>query len=257
MTNYQQLKEQLAFKQAPLPESEEWLDSLDQGVPHIRAEKDSHEIAKVCQRGRDLLAKLDDAELSSSKLWEMVQELLTLDSTVTSWRDSPEWSYKTIGRDDLALDNEEIRSTLPKRIELHPDVWMAYEWNYHRTARIILHEHLIDCLDRLLSQLPPNANISAHKQASIRNIRDLGDQILSTVPLSLGDIDHRGGIIRSSDQNALKCRGIGGYFLLWPIKIVKSTKSATEEQRMDAQRVFERIREYTGMKEVLGERSNI
>lgn len=260
MTDHQtvhQLKEQLAFKQTPLPESETWLDSLDQGVPHIRAEKDSHEIAKVCQRGRDLLASVHDAaELSATKLWEMVQELLTLDNTVTSWRDSPEWSYKTMDRKDLATD-EKMRSTLPKRIELHPDVWMAYEWNYHRTARIILHEHLIDCLNRLISQLPSNANILAHKQASIRNIRDLADQILSTVPLSLGDIDHVGRIINSSDQYTSKCRGIGGYFLLWPIKIIKSTKSATEEQRMDAQRVFQRIRDCTGMKDVLGEKSNI
>ena len=186
----------------------------------------------------------------------MVQELLALDESATSWRDGPEWSYKTIDRKDLAID-EKMCSTFPKQIELHHDVWMAYEWNYHRTARIILHEHLIDCLDRLLPQQPLNANVLAHKQASIRIIRDLADQALSTVPLSLGDIDHSGSIINSGDQYTSKCRGIGGYFLLWPMKIVKATKSATEEQRMDAQRVFERIRECTGMKDVLGEKSNI
>jgi hypothetical protein len=70
-----------------------------------------------------------------------------------------------------------------------------------------------------------------------------------------GDIDHEGRLQTLSE--ASKCRGLGGYFLLWPIKIVKRSELATEEQRHWAEAVFERIREYTGMKSALGDTSII
>ena len=73
-----------------------------------------------------------------------------LDQTAITWRQGSCWAYETIHRSELGRD-ELATSKFPEFIQLHPDVWIAYEWNYHRTARIILHEHLLECLDRLQS----------------------------------------------------------------------------------------------------------
>ena len=190
----------------------------------------------------------------------MVKEVRALDRIATTWRHGPGWAYKTIHRSEITQDAETI-SRLPEYIQFHHDVWMAYEWNYHRTGRIIMHEHLLLCLGRLQSLQSSREEIfqtdlCSLQQASITIIQSLADEVLSTVPQSLGDIDQEGNILDNTSKTP-KCKGVGGYFLLWPIKILKSTHSATVQQRAVAQGVFERIRECTGMKAALGESSNI
>jgi len=254
-----QQKQQLAFKQGPLAESEAWLESLNEDLPSVRIEKDNLQIIRICERARNLLKSIDDTDLPVDQTLDMVKEMLALDRVATTWRDGPGWVYKTIHRSEITQDVVDTASKFPEVLQLHRDVWMAYEWNYHRTARIILHEHLLLCLDRLQSsysgsQATFQADLCSLKQASKAIIRALVDEVLSTVPQSLGDIDHEGNILESSSP---KCKGVGGYFLLWPIKIIKATHSATAQQRAISQGIFERIRECTGMKSALGESSSI
>jgi hypothetical protein len=190
----------------------------------------------------------------------MVKEIHELDQVTTTWRRGPDWAYKTIHRSEITQDELKV-SKFPEFVQLHQDVWIAYEWNYHRTARIILHEHLLECLDRLQCSCPGtertfSTDLCSLKQSCVTIIWALVDEVLSTVPQSLGDIDHEGNIVENSSGTP-KCKGVGGYFLLWPIKIIKVIRSATAEQRSVAQGVFERIRECTGMKSALGELSSI
>ncbi|CZR51355.1 related to negative acting factor [Phialocephala subalpina] len=220
-------KEQLALGQAPIAESQAWMDSLNEEIPDVRLEKHAFEISKISERARRLLKEIETAPDQT-----LIKEMLKLDRVSTTWRNGPEWAFKTV-------------PTPTGFIQLHRDVWIAYEWNYHRTARIILHKQLLDCLERMDSP-----ELTA---ASTGVIRGLTDEILSTVPQMMGDIDSDGRPM----NNQILSRGIGAYFLLWPIKVVKGASSATEEQRKAAQKVFERIRDYTGMKTALGEASSI
>lgn len=162
-------------------------------------------------------------------------------------------------------------------MQLHHDVWIAYEWNYHRTARIILHEHLLECLDRLHALYPSpqhdndanntqdSNNLHTVTQASLTKIHTLVNDVLATVPQSLGDIDHEGRLTADTDLDTgmsagtgtPKWKGVGGYFLLWPIKTIISLPSPTAEQKREARAVWERIRECTGMGRALGARSGV
>jgi hypothetical protein len=254
-----QQRQQLAFRQGPLPESEAWLDSLNEEMPYVRIEKDNFEISKICERARNLRKSIDDNGLSAAQTLDMVKEVLGLDPVATTWRQTPGWSYKTIHRSVITQD--ELASKFPEFVQLYRDVWIAYEWNYRRTARIIMHEHLLECLDRAESVCASArgaflTDLCVCKQRCTSTISTLVDEILSTVPQSLGDIDHEGYLLENS-PNPPKCSAIGGYFLLWPIKVIKRLRSATVGQRRVAESVFERIRECTGMKSTLGDLSRI
>ena len=190
----------------------------------------------------------------------MMKEINTLDQAATTWRHGPAWAFKTLHRTQLTQD-EDILARWPEYIELHRDVWIAYEWNYHRTARIIMHEHLLECLDRLHSmcsgeQAALRPVLCSFEESSITIIKGLVDEVLATVPQSLGDIDHEGNFCANL-PGSKSCQGIGGYFLLWSIKVIKSTRSVTSQQRAMAEEVFERIRDCTGMKTALGDASKI
>ncbi|KAH8671868.1 hypothetical protein BGZ60DRAFT_527315 [Tricladium varicosporioides] len=297
LANHRLQCQQLAFPPERAPKRSEVQDklisSLSEDLAETKIEKDNYDIGKVCSRARELRAKLLDPQTLSAgsdsitDTISIIQEMHTLDLTATSWRLGPKWTYQTIPLSTFILTNSSTSNlsdinfdNWPKTIELHHDAWIAYEWNYHRTGRIILHTNLIGCLDQLLessiarpqSDLDLNttetyATLHALRQASLETILALMDSILATVPQSLGDIDNRGYLLSglSLENEMLKgeverinsIRAVGAYFLLWSIKIIKSHKHASEQQKNFAKRTFERIREVSGMKRCLGERSCI
>lgn len=247
---------QLAYKKGPMPipESEAWLDSLNGELPEVRIEKHSFQIQKICERARSLLKSIDDTTLFARQTLDMITEMQALEKVAMTWRSGLEWAFKTVRRSDI-IQGEEPASIYPEFFQLHRDVWIAYEWNYHRTGRVILHEHLLLCLDRLESTYASSEAVQAESNhfrvASVSVIHTLVDEVLSTVPQSLGDIDHEGNLLNHLPTTS-KCKGVGGYFLLWPIRIIMSTHTATSEQRACARATFERIRQCTGMNAALG-----
>lgn len=252
--------QQLVSKLPILPESDTWLHSLNEDIIEVRIEKDNHKISKVRARGRELLQRLNEGGACSNEIVDMVKETHDLDQTATTWRAGPDWAYKIIHRSQIAHCGD-IAFQLPEFVQLHRDVWIAYEWNYHRTARILLHENLLNCLDRLDTIYSEKQEVipvdsASLRETSVSTIQYLVDEVISTVPQMLGDIDNEGKIM--SDELGRKiCTGIGGYFLLWPIRVIKSSKYALQDQIETAQTVFERVRECTGMKSVLGEASSV
>ncbi|TVY34667.1 hypothetical protein LOCC1_G008709 [Lachnellula occidentalis] len=142
-------RQQLAFDSAPAisQEQEELLSSLTPDTPSNRITHDNFAISKICARARELKAKLlAGDELSDEETMKLVSEMVLLDRTATGWRAGPSWEYRDVRKHDIVGAPE----WFPLQIQLHHDAWIAYEWNYHRTGRIILHTHILECLDRLL-----------------------------------------------------------------------------------------------------------
>jgi hypothetical protein len=247
-------------RQGSLTETNAWLHSLEEDLPFVGLEKDKSQMYKICERARTLLDSIDDIDSPTEVTLSSIREICEHDRASTSWRRGPNWAYKTINRSQITQDKPQA-CQFPLSVQLHQDIWVAYEWNYHRTGRMILHRHLLESINRLQSsnrytKAAFSLEVFSIKRASLDIIQTLADEVLSTVPQSLGDIDHDGKILEDS-RGAHVRKGIGGYFLLWPIKIIKSLEHVTLEQRNAAQAVFERIRECTGMKATLGGLSNI
>ncbi|CAM1502040.1 Fc.00g040240.m01.CDS01 [Cosmosporella sp. VM-42] len=255
-------KQQLAKCLDPLPESREWLANLNEEVSFVHLEKDSLEISTICQRARRVLNCLNTKGLPFEQLVELIDEMLRLDEKAAEWRQRPEWAYRTLHARDIEGDQEVI-SQFPETVELHPDVWMAYEWNYHRTGRVILHQQLLACIRKALlmpsSQRPPDleTKLLAWEASSLSAIHNLVTGVLSSVPQTFGDIDNLGRC-PSTRSNPPRCQAIGGYLLLWPMKVIKDPRGmSTLTQKEAAGAIFERIRDCTGMKSSLGELSII
>jgi len=259
LTHVKQMQ-QLSFGMAPIPDTTNWLNQLNDNEPYVRLEKKANAISDTCKRARMLLALINVGGLPASTIVDMIQELHSLDQSAVSWRHTSEWSFKSLTVSERP-DLEPAARGITDTIQLHPDMWMAYEWNYHRAARITFLEQLLKCSEAALETSDLD---SAEEKTLIDTIAKctltiqwLADEILSTVPQSLGDVDSMG---RAHDvkDGMPRCRAIGGYLLLWPIKVSKGLSFATtSEQKQRACRVFERIRDYTRMKAVLGDKSII
>ncbi|KAH8201309.1 hypothetical protein TruAng_004553 [Truncatella angustata] len=252
-------KQQLALGMSPMVESNDWLEQLSDDLSYVRIEKDAFKIKQTCVRAQSLLNLMVSQQLAPSQLLSFARDMLVIDEDAAKWRQSSKWAFKTLRTIDLTLRNATICYT--PTIQLHSDIWNAYEWNYHRTARIIFHQQLLKCLQAALDsddlEVTFSSDIWAIIQHSIATVHQLADEVLSTVPQAFGDIDPLGRE-RDVAKGPPKFRAIGSYLLLWPIKIIKAEAAwTTEEQKRNAQTVFERIRDYTGMKSLLGDMSCI
>ena len=152
----------------PLSESSAWLDHLNDDVPFVHLEKDALQVNEICQRGRDLVRTLNDHIAATDHILQTIQGMLRLDAEVVGWRQNPKWSSKTLRRDELSGDTSFIVQ-IPPMIQLHPDIWMAYEWDYHRTARMLLHEQLLNCVDSFLASGSGDAATSEQLLALANN----------------------------------------------------------------------------------------
>jgi hypothetical protein len=222
-------------------------------------EKNTLRIRETCERAQELLERITSQQLEPNTVVEIAQEMMTLDDAAVGWRQSSEWDYTTLQVSELPM-KWTMHPPTPT-VELHADVWHAYEWNYHRTARMTFHQQLLKCLRAALQSadldLSTEFALDEMILRSTETVQTLADAILATLPQSLGDIDHLGRV-HNNETGPPKCRAIGGYLLLWPIKMVQApTFVTTAEQKQKAKVAFDRIRDYTGMKSELGEMSNI
>ncbi|KAG9253963.1 uncharacterized protein F5Z01DRAFT_655617 [Emericellopsis atlantica] len=250
-------KERLAKHFSPLPESQDWINALDDDASFSRLEKGALRISEVCVKARMLLQQLTSYTSSSEEVLQLVREMYCLDQEVSEWRRRPEWSFKTVSRSEISSEAE-VSNHLPERVEIHRDIWMAYEWNYHRTARLILHQQLLQCLEKLASSSSTiesghlDSQIACWMERSVSTIHTLADQVLATVPQSLGNVNSLGQYRRNRTAQSSH-RAIGAYLLLWPIRVIGSeTSRAAERQIRSAVVVLDGIREHTGMKSHLG-----
>jgi len=238
----------------------DWPDRLNESDPRVELEKKARDISQTCKRARALLCQIEAGDIPTPALVAIISELHSLDQVAVGWRKTPQWSFISLevsNRSDLLPAAQGITPT----IQLHADVWMAYEWNYHRTSRILFLQQLLRCSQAALGTagLDEAAVRTLDDTAAdcISTVRRLADEFLSTVPQSFGDVDHMGRL-HDMDDGPPRCRAIGAYLMLWPARTVKAETSATtREQKERAQRVFERIREYTGMKQLLGDKSTV
>lgn len=256
-----QQKQRLSFDNPRLAGTAHLLDRLNGSEPYVILETNAYAVGQTCKRARALLDQINAGGEPASTLVDMIEELHSLDQEAVRWRQTSQWSFASLAasdRPDLAQASAGITDT----IQLHSDAWMAYEWNYHRTARIIFLEQLIRC-SRAALEAPDLGDTDRESLASTliectSTIQWLADEVLATVPQTLGDIDHMGRVHDSSLHGPPRCRAVGGYLLLWPVRTIKAESSATNpQQKQRAQKVFERIREHTGMKAFLGNKSSI
>lgn len=246
----------------PLPEAKAWLDTFGGRDAMGCLERDGQSISALCHRARQLLTRINNRDAPADiELLQLVSEMQQLDNEATMWRQTPEWSFSTMPKSaaDLQL-SQELYDVMPETLQLHRDVWMAYEWNYHRAARMILHGQLLQCVDEAAAAVAGIAvaeQLRMQRHVSVAIVQRLADEVLATVPQAFGDVDAQGRPVdrRSSGGGG---RAVGAYLLLWPIKIIKGAEAATSEaQKRAGSVVFERIRDCTGMKRNLGELSSI
>ena len=182
-------------------------------------------------------------EPMSSRVARRIQELMeaarNLDQQIAAWAlEVPEsWDCEIISVCETTMDNPRTAEFYPGPIYEYCDMWVATLWNKYRIGRIFCQSIILNCLERLVQ--PWKQPATPAFEAATNILQEMADGICSTVPFLLGydalpesprsTTSPTLGLDRGSKTRSAKA--IGGYALIWDLKIVHSVIWISKDQR--------------------------
>ena len=172
---------------------------------------------------------------------------MKLDARLEEWscQASGDFRYEIVHSfSGLTLSGTHAPQTVPK-LHVYSSVSMAYLWNLHRIARMLLEDSLILCTFRSDEMNTTRDVWNQHSEIRARlsgKISDLIDDICSSVPYLLGEINQEGNL-QKSPQN----RAVGGLFLLYPLRLTLVLNRASPAQELWIAKQLEYIKNIFGI----------
>lgn len=178
----------------PLPEQVEWVSHLDLSNPILHIARDLVDIQQLCHQARQQLESnpglgLVEVEAALDLVGEM-RQLIELTRTWTEHVEKP-WQALFIEVDNIVAEPLFPRAlpiSLPRRLRLYHDIWIAYEWCYHDIGRLIILEAMIDVLYQLQehSHGADSDSIADRIISGKTQIADVSIRLMETIPAFLG-----------------------------------------------------------------------
>ena len=122
---------------------------------------------------------------------------------------------------------------------IYPGIWSTGIWNKHRAARIILHQTFLEVFSSTMVGGACNSKSRDWSAISLSIIQNMIKDILASIPFSLGDVP-------TSDTTGPPM-SIGGYFLVWVLRVVIRCTFASTEQKYAARSILLRIGRLCGI----------
>jgi hypothetical protein len=155
-------------------------------------------------------------------------------------------------RDAMILIGYQKKECPDKSAGSHPSVhscyhiyqgpWTTSIWNKHRAARIILHQTFLDVVSPVTTGSDCNMFHSDNcdwSAVSRSIIQDMINDILASVPFSLGDIP--------TMYTTTSPKSVSGYFLIWSLQVIIRCTFASKEQQNDARSILLRVGRQCGI----------
>ncbi|KAL8965929.1 MAG: hypothetical protein Q9183_003612 [Haloplaca sp. 2 TL-2023] len=200
-------------------------------------------------------------------LLSILNQANSIDALVSTWPATvpDDWAWRPSHTFDNLPSHQRKLFVYNRRVDIYHDIWVASIWNSYRST-IITIQFLI--LQTLLCLNPnPNAALSGPPPPpvlkGIMRIQEMADDICASVPFHLGTKTFGGpsdrgevqypddGTEKPSNDYRRSAAGLGGWFVLEPLKMVAKAPALREGQQEWILKQIERIqRIYTIMKPI-------
>jgi hypothetical protein len=175
----------------------------------------------------------------SDRIWNnsILQEFEKIDRESHQWNADATISipYQTV----QSSPGDKVDSTFTTsevQHHVYRGFWSASLWNKHRASRIVLHQALLARLDAAKSSYTDEDFESLamihHRCKATLAIQVMIHDIFASIPWSLGDI---------TSSSSIGPKSIGGYFLVWALRVIVKCPVASEDQRNRARAALLRI----------------
>ncbi|KAJ5748232.1 uncharacterized protein N7511_009928 [Penicillium nucicola] len=217
------------------------------------------DIGLVVIRLNDLCAALKDGTLTQPS--EIIRRTLSLDADLMSLllTAPPAWSYTTVKVP--LIDGEPITNVVwGDSYHVYRNLAVSSMWNNARSARILMHEMILEAV-KVLEETSPANSALRHSQMLANQSRDIArnlvDEICCSVPFHMGmgvDSSTDGTVSGYDSSNvppSFEISGAGGVTLMWPLLIAANCGLASLEIRQWITKCLDKIGHSMGINQAL------
>ncbi|KAL8993791.1 MAG: hypothetical protein Q9169_006080 [Polycauliona sp. 2 TL-2023] len=177
---------------------------------------------------------------------EVEDQLATWPATVPD-----DWHWKASHTFDNLPSQESKLYVYNRRVDIYHDIWVASIWNSYRGTMLLIQYCTLQCLGML--NPPPLSTFAYRIVTAINKVQELVDDICGSVPFNLGTKTFGGpsdrieiqypddGITKPSSDYRKSAAGLGGWFIIEPLKIASKAISLRDGQQDWILKQIERI----------------
>ncbi|KAI4160332.1 MAG: hypothetical protein LQ342_005828 [Letrouitia transgressa] len=192
---------------------------------------------------------------TKEQLFSILEYASDVEAQVSAWPDNvpPESRWTPSHSFDDLPSYERKKFVYGHRVDIYHDIWLASIWNSYRASHIMIQDVVLQTLTYLN---PPPTSHRSHSTTvtAIFKIQQMADDICASVPFNLGTktfggaYDHpetryptADGVIRPSSDYRKAASGLGGYFLMEPLKTASKATCLREGQQEWILKTIERV----------------
>ncbi|RDA82853.1 hypothetical protein CP532_0951 [Ophiocordyceps camponoti-leonardi (nom. inval.)] len=226
--------------------------------------RDEH--ASECQRLNiiigEIRAEANRLLTTSTRSSDQVDQVIAMikrcqahDQTCAGWADDlPDcFRWKTVAWEDKVPDGDYARADVyPGRVDAYQDLWISSIWNMMRCSRIVLASIIVRCAAWISA--PVDYRTTPEYAVAARVCVDTITDIIASIPYQLGWFARRRHLLERANMSAFGCgeedaqKGLGGYFVTWPLACVHGQDYTTDSQRAWVQGRLEFIGSHLGVR---------
>ncbi|KAL8858710.1 MAG: hypothetical protein Q9178_004798 [Gyalolechia marmorata] len=200
---------------------------------------------------------------SKEQLMGVLDHAGDVEARLSTWPDTlpDDWSWKTSHTFDNLSSHESKLYIYNRRVDIYHDIWVASIWNSYRGTMLMVQYLTLQSLGMLN---PPPLSAFAHRiVTAINKVRELVDDICGSVPFNLGTKTFGGsndrsevtypddGIHKPSADYRKSAAGLGGWFVLEPLKVAAKAICLRDGQQDWILKQIERIQRIYTIKKPL------
>lgn len=192
---------------------------------------------------------------SQEQLTSILDRAIEAEAQVATWPQTvpDDWFWKPSHTFDNLASHESKLYVYNRRVDVYPDIWVASIWNSYRATMLKIQYTILQTLGFM--RPPPLSRTAARVVTAINTVQALVDDICGSVPFHLGTKTFGGPADRRevrypcpdgarggpSDDYRKSAAGLGGWFVLEPLKTAARAICLREGQNEWIERQIERV----------------
>lgn len=202
---------------------------------------------------------------SEQQLMSIVDYAGEVEGRLITWPGSvpDDWRWRTSHTFDNLPSHERRLYTWDHRADVYHDIWVASIWNSYRGTMLKIQYMTLQALGMLNPR--PLSRLALKIVTAINRVQELVDDICGSVPFNLGSKTFGGpsdrrevqypddGMTKPSSDYRKSAAGLGGWFMLEPLKIAAKAICLRDGQQEWILKQIERIQRIYTIKKPIDE----
>ncbi|PNY25432.1 White-opaque regulator 1 [Tolypocladium capitatum] len=245
----------LSTSKAPIMGADWWMHDTVRDEHASECQRLNIIIGEFRAETNQLLAMPNRAGDHVEKVIDMIKRCQAHDLACANWsKNLPSYfQWKTVAWEDNVPNGDYAKAEVyPGRVDAYQDLWVTSVWNMMRCSRIVLASIIVRCAAWISS--PVDYRTTPEYATAARTCVDTITDIIASVPYQLSWFSKRKDLLKRANFSTFGCgeedaqKGLGGYFMTWPLACIHGQDYITDSQRIWVQGRLEYVGSQLGVR---------